>query len=666
MNKRVWLVLIGISLVATGCQAQDTFIPAPGILQSAKQGVPITPVIAPDAPPAHEVSKVSVLFMIDRSESVRELCSEAQEELGFHVPELIAAFLKTLANYSGSAEWPKIGAIGFLKNVLPKRSTFFPMIGAQRYSPELAESFENYLKDEFQWGAGNNFEHALITGEQLLEDTGADKKILVLITDGWFINMTDDRSDTMATLQEEVRKKGTTVLMIRQDCPIGQKYNHPLKEQKNDDANWEAFVRDENYFSPKDSSDLADFISHPAFMSLLPLAARPLDERTGTWNESTKTTQALEIPGDTWQVRLEAATIGVRDIKVQNLNEQMVTNVQGGPLGGGVFELLANLDGPDRICTETNERFLMPASSLTYPAFMFYWWVPESIDRNVQIMTPAEPIYITNREAFKIAITGIVKDGFPIKDLESFAGCYRITARLIDREMNVQYVIDQLALKELFPSLSVAGNWSKEIQLSSDFPALDHQKKLELVLDVEKLYEHETVVLQSKKEDILVNFRPILREFRWDPERSGFTVSVDYAEPFLYDDADFSFQIWGLSVFSHDDMEGDRNNKRKKCDLYYPDPTYEVSAPANGGKLFASGLCIAGSCLDGFGHSTNWKQVLVPMTKGLVNDCGFEKVSIQWEGSNNLFDSSLRTAILCEFDTGICTESDDYWVHSIK
>lgn len=159
-------VLISLIILFSGC----TNIPADEEPENLLEPTPIPPEIGaippfyddlpiiPSSPPPNEI-----LFLIDSSKSVQDLCSPEEQNIASHAPAMVISLFKSLSEYYGDDTRFKVGVLAFTSLVEPSKSPFIPIQTATSFPDDFVERYNDY-SDVVDNENGNDFPEALEWG----------------------------------------------------------------------------------------------------------------------------------------------------------------------------------------------------------------------------------------------------------------------------------------------------------------------------------------------------------------------------------------------------------------------------------------------------------------------------------------------------------------------
>jgi|GEM_PF-5434053 hypothetical protein len=610
--------------------------PNPGVIP-----IESTPLVTP--PP--EMPNVAVLFMVDSSESVRKLCSDEQQEMLWKVPSLTTSFLMGLSYNSGNSNKLEIGVVGFTSLVDTK--TPFPLRSViEYYDHDVSAEYRAYLKGFND--LGNNFSKALLDGKEILENSSARKKILVLITDGWFIDYTLRGREPTRNAIIDLKKNGIEILVIRLVCDIkvGLYPSHSVAVQSLDNDFWKSTITPtyntltDYMYTADTNSVIKNLIGHKLFQDLLPKSSL-----TGWWAAADGISSSIQWPGENFRMDFSFATLGVSSIKFDSrLDSRNFTK-----LGSGAFVATLVANGANVSC-DTSTYSLEPIES-SKDAIIFYWWVPEDIQNyfnNLSVEVQNNNLY--NNEAINLKLVNLFND-IPRNTIESFAPCFEVWVSMVRATDNYTVAQKKLTLSDILDNSSI----------SVDIPVDNRSESLHMFVDLVKYPKQcePFISVGRYSETILMSFRPAINTSSIScggdqgDEKCSVIVQLDY-----FDAKDYptgtgkSTQVWTFTKTSYNEFNemDPKSEPAITCNGRYPHkPSTEVAGESQ--TLYAVAL---------FGPAATYSdknvffsqagdELIFEISKTLIDNCGFNFIVFSWKNQDSkMIKCSLETEGHCE------------------
>lgn len=665
-------IFLGIGFVVLGC-SRGIETPSP-VVSPAMSAVPTIPpeegaipelLLSSDTKYQNDPPITALLFMIDASKSVNEICSPEEQALTYQVPGMMISLFKSLSSYYENKELLKVGVLAFSSRVEPEKSPF-PIKNASEFSDNFIHEYTQY--EESVQGEGNNFPLVLQTGKDLLRPLQAKKKLLVLITDGWFIEADGLVDPTISELKDSASDNEIQLLFLRLDCPIDPLINPKLpsrykgyNQQDRDNKVWNDNIGQGRTFkSTGGDSLIKSLFSYPDIQSLIPT------DQFGWWSGNNIERIPIDLPGDTWKVKIGIASIGVENIDfVDNVGEEVdeIGKVPNSELVPYLINIKFRKPKPN--CGEYKDsRYLAPKQHGQGPAWMFYWVVHENLDKYFSSPVIPASVPIINNEPLVLNV-GPIAPAFP-NGYESFLECYQLWISLVLPGHNTA------SSQAKFP-LNAYQDESKSVPIPDkvfkdeiEYQWLLHQDfRPSVYVDIVKFPQDKARfgTLLRASPTIEVRFRPNL--FTSNCYDNKCAVSIGRLEGDFYPTGEkVAPQVW--AIFSKDYEELRRISNCSNGNGYpLPKTGVSVKVPFGAPELYAANLTEKG---DEF-ITINDNQVIVELpeyyNEKIAKECGFEFISIQWERPDDLTAPYWKTIKCPILETnGLCEESEYYWVEN--
>ena len=562
MRKMVQTGILLIMLVVVACGPTPTPEPAaaitstPTVVLSVPNPLPTFTQTPPPTP------SIAVLFLIDNSLSI-DGCTQPQQELRSQIPTFFASILRAKYNLPGSEknEQPRVEAATLLSSAEElndkNRTSLLPTQPGNDWVKTLG-------LDKLD-GGRNDYLHSLDQGRKWLENTQADKKILVLITDGWFYWDWDKQAlrDSTTGKLNALGGAGIDILLVRlSECVTDPNYSDNKKALDNEVWNkWDKSNKTPHgIISATDSVKevMKQFVEEPLFADLIP--------QGGKWWPSDQPDQDMlvtDLPGDTWLLDFGVGSLNLNSVSYDEdgIPKKMMA------FGDGAFADRLNSYSPETGCPPyQTQKFVPYIKNTDIGSLAYYWWQPTSYDKELlPIDFKLNKTKVFNREPIQITTFSLNRQ--KDKSLLAFRSCYKVNL-YARSDSGATYTGESYELDHLGDLL----NTDLHDRIFKE-PFDDQYQTLTFSAEIVKKTSGEKVGGNNAEHPVDIRFRPELVSQESGCKLISCTVVLRYATSKYYDPkVDVDLQVWGFSA-------GNIPEKETTCDGLKPSGKDKVEAP---------------------------------------------------------------------------------------
>lgn len=619
------------------------------------------PPTATSAPllPSNPPKKAALLFLVDRSNSLKG-CAKTQARLD--VPYFLISLFQSVPQVIPG--WPKIGLKFF-----GATDTYLPLDSVSQISFDVAD----YSKQIGTYDTENDFSAYMQDALQLLNQSGAEEKVIVLISDG---KMDDSQPGGSKGEQDKVRdwfrsnpphydsqgKSDVRFALFHLDCgtPLTD-----LDMWENKDNIGEDFVY-RGFGSANLGIGLQALVENTSLVQCLPYT------NAGWWvGEKEKT---FLLPGETrnYVINVVASEdtqqIGITDS--DGVGQTVMTPIPGQP---GMFSQFLSAPEPSQDCSQ---QMMKMTVADTNRFFGYYFFVPHSLSEyfdqsflqtNQSILEPSDIAW--NKESIQVDIPAqVLKPGLPgyMTLLFSYSPCYNVW---VSTPGGVKQTIAQpsdgysrtdigkvpLSSFSKQPVLETLANPAAEVNFPED---------IRVWVDLVKFPSDSSNFVSIRRQELLLRYR-------FYPEYAGndanhqsvisgahISIPIKYGLPNYYDNKG-ELAIYALTQKTKNELD------HTSCFL----PDYSAPSVTLGNQSWYS---LPDIQLPDTAHlfvtfqpvSNDILNVLIDQNKFVgdpektqIADCDYTKFIIQWEHANDDV-SKERPSLLCDLSQTLTCSVD--------
>jgi hypothetical protein len=431
------LIVALVILVAVACNGPRPSVTVPPPTQPTVEATPtrptstpiltLTPTLAPPLPP-----RTGIVFLIDRSDSIGKVkptyqtgyCDKnpEQQSLRYQIPEFTISLLA--AYYGKDAPWLRIGVVEYAAIT----NTVFSLQPVSWYlNPDWRSTL---YQNSHTFSERTDYVAALQAAKDEL--AGSDKKIIILISDGSFILVSDSqvtsdnatRTKTFEKASELLQDKNLSIIMVRLVCPDLDNVDSELPR---DILGWQGKLGPTAVLADGSkapfSSTIRALLENPVLAYLFPSKDKGWIESQADWSTQ----------GDVWKMSVKVVSLGATyRLTGEALEEYNITSVLG------MLNVFTNeSDNAKRggSCAAPYRWALTAFTNTTksdsqaVPLTGFYWYKTDPLPFSVNVH--ASPTLILNNRPFDVRAS-VADSSYKLLIIAN-AECYGARLQVLDR-----------------------------------------------------------------------------------------------------------------------------------------------------------------------------------------------------------------------------------------
>lgn len=594
-----------------------------------------SPTPTPEPPPG-----VALFFLIDRSKSLRGCFPSSGADPRLEIPRFLITLLKNVP--SRAEEWPKVGLAFFGGGEDP----FYALQPAQELDTSEGR-WQKYQNALSTYDRNNDYPSYLEAARQALQGTGADEKIIVIISDGKM-----DEHQTPKDVREEIRRwfgeqeQEIRVVFFQVGCR--EKFSADDMSMWNDKSNVSRdyfFCDNPRYCQYTDRRDQIRYlIESTQLHTYLPLS------RAGWLSQDE---YSPSIPAFTQVVTVTVVVSA--NVRPQVFHDDILCHELSS--NGVLHQIRCKVTAVST--TDTNLSFEGISDGFLYYYYTTREWLSkQDVDLDKVQLEGTEPVDDANNAAEYVhwndngLSVSIPKDVFfkgdpKNSDTLNAMYFYEIRISVVNQDYQILSSRDPQPIRPLF-------NSQGPMNIPVPIPPHDKMQTIRIILDVvrKQAGNEAGIPIARRKFVVALRFFPMARYSHTD-ENGKLYYSLRYATQEYYE-KEGNLHIYMLTTLSAADTHNDTTNcaPLPKYNSYNPFnykgkqwyilPESEQTFKAE--RVFtAAGLRVG---------------ISLPLSNN-ENCAGYEKVLFQWEDENGPL--PLKSAI-CDLKTQKCNSIEEHVV----